>query len=96
MTYDAWKLKTPPEYEEDEARDDRPATRAQLAIRDFMLRFHERYSMWPTLREICDHFEFASTNGVYEQLLALKRRGLVQHWKNCARGWVAVEVGAAS
>lgn len=69
-------------------------TTRQSALLAFMLAFHAQHHMWPTVREICDECGFSSQNAVYEQLQALKKRGLVRHRKNSARGWVAIQEGA--
>lgn len=68
-----------------------PPTVRQLEIHAFMLRYRDTHAMWPTLREICAEFEFASTNAAHEVLHALKRKGMARHRAKCARGWIAIE-----
>lgn len=41
----------------------------------FLLEFSERHSVWPTYREIEEHFGFASPNSVTQNLQALHRKG---------------------
>lgn len=71
-------------------RPPKPPTEAQLQVHAFMLDFHEREGMWPTVREICEHFHFASTNSASAHLTALKKKGLVRQRPRCARGWIAI------
>jgi SOS-response transcriptional repressor LexA len=55
-----------------------------------MLAFHDREGVWPTVREICDEFDYASTNAAHAHLAALKKKGWVRQRPRCARGWIAV------
>lgn len=71
-----------------------PPTARQLEIYEFMRKFNRQTGIWPTVREICDEFDFASTNGANDHLLAMQRKGLVRHRPGCARGWIAVELDA--
>lgn len=51
----------------------------------------------PTIREICSHFGFTSTNAAADHLKALERQGLLQREKGrgLARGWTTTKpVGA--
>lgn len=69
-----------------------PPTARQLEVHAFMLSFKAQHEMWPTVREICKAFRFASTNAAFEVLQVLKRKGLARHRVKCARGWIAIEV----
>lgn len=71
-----------------------PPTARQLEIHAFMLSYQNEHSMWPTMREICDAFGFASLNSAADVLQVLQRKGLVKHRPRCARGWIAIEVPA--
>lgn len=71
-------------------RPPKPPTQAQLEVHAFMLAFHEREGVWPSLREICDEFGFASTNSAHAHLVALKRKGLARQRPKCMRGWIAI------
>lgn len=73
-------------------REPTPPTERQLEIHAFMLDFHEREMVWPTLREICNEFGFSSSNSAADVLHVLQRKGLVRHRPRCARGWIAIEV----
>jgi SOS-response transcriptional repressor LexA len=56
-----------------------------------MRAFHDEHGVWPSLREIGDALDIASTNAVHEHLVSLEKKGLVRHRKRCARGWIAVQ-----
>jgi repressor LexA len=68
----------------------RPLTDRQIAIHTFMLEYQKEHGMPPTLREIGDHFEISSTNGVQDHMRALERKGAVDHRPLVSRGWRAV------
>ncbi len=68
-----------------------PATARQLEVHAFMLAHQLEHIAPPTLREITDHFEFASTYSVTCHLRALETKGLARHRKNCSRGWIAIK-----
>jgi repressor LexA len=65
-----------------------PTTR-QLEIVAFMLAYQEEHGMPATVREICEHFHWSSTNAAVEHLKYLAKKGLVIHHAGKARGWVA-------
>lgn len=73
-----------------------PPTEQQLAVHAFMLAFHDREGVWPSLREICDEFGFSSTNSAHAHLTALKKKGLVRQRPRCMRGWIAIRQEAAT
>jgi repressor LexA len=64
--------------------DKHPPTDRQLEIFQF-IRERSRPS-GPTIREIMDHFGFASPNGAMCHLVALERKGLIRRHAGQARG----------
>lgn len=66
-------------------------TARQLEVHAFMLRYREEHSMWPTVREIADAIGVKSTNGVFETLRALQKKGYARQRVKLARGWIAIE-----
>jgi repressor LexA len=67
----------------------RPATDRQLEVHATMIRYQLENGMPPTLRELGELCGIASTNGVRDHLLALKKRGLVRQHRG--RAWLAVQ-----
>ena len=67
-----------------------PPTARQLEVHAFMVAFHDEHGIWPSMREIGEALDIASTNAVAAHLQALKRKGLVRQRPRCARGWIAV------
>lgn len=61
-------------------------TERRKRVLDFMEEYFYKFGRCPTIREICIHFKFKSTNGVYEHLKALERDGYISLDKNKARG----------
>lgn len=60
-------------------------TKRRIEILDFIINFKNTKNQMPTVREICKHFGFKSTNGVYEHLKALERDGYLDLESNKAR-----------
>lgn len=69
----------------------KPPTARQLAIHAYMLRYFAAEQMWPTMREICKEFEFASTNAAHDHLERLRHKGYVRRRPKLSRGWIAIE-----
>jgi repressor LexA len=69
-----------------------PATARQLEVHAFMLAYQREHVAPPTVREIADHFNLSSTNGVADHLAKLEKKGLVRHRAGYSRGWIALEV----
>lgn len=65
-----------------------PLTESQEAILAFMVRHQTVKSRPPSLREICDEFNFASSNGARTHVLALVKKGLVVDTGD-GRSWAA-------
>lgn len=63
-------------------------TARQRAILEYMLEYREKHGAPPSMREIADHFDYASLNGVSDHLKALERKGYVRHYHGRSRGWV--------
>ena len=61
-----------------------PTTDRQQEVLDFV---RERTAICgPTVREICDHFGFRSSNGAMCHILALERKGLIRRRAGQTRG----------
>lgn len=54
-------------------------TERQQQILDYVCNFSEENGWPPSIREIAKYFEMASTNGVFEHLQALEKKGRI--WK---------------
>lgn len=52
-------------------------TERRRKILEFIQKYFNDYERYPTIREICNHFNLRSTNGVYEHLKALEREGYI-------------------
>lgn len=52
-------------------------TERRRKILEFIQKYFNDYERYPTIREICNHFNLKSTNGVYEHLKALEREGYI-------------------
>ncbi len=64
-------------------------TKRQAEVLAFMRSYYDDHSRAPTMRQICSHFGWASTNSAAHVLGYLKRKGLVRHAPNTFRGWRA-------
>lgn len=53
-------------------------TEAQEEVFAFMVRHQDTHSRPPSLREICEEFGYASSNGARKHVQALERKGLVK------------------
>ena len=53
----------------------------------FMREYVVEHGYPPTVAEIQERLSVRSSNTIYQRLLALRRRGLVVHTPNVARGW---------
>lgn len=51
----------------------------QRQVLDFIVERIEQHGYPPTIREICQHFNISSTNGVADHLKALTRKGYLTH-----------------
>jgi len=67
-------------------------TSRQMELLAFMREYQTANGMPPSLREICEAFNWASTNTPVCHLRLLLRKGLVRQHANKARGWVALEM----
>lgn len=63
----------------------KPLTDRQRQIYDYLVECLQGGELTPSLREIGEHFEIASTNGVARHLEALKRKGWITWERNKAR-----------
>lgn len=50
-------------------------TKKQQAFLDYIQEYISEYGIWPTYRDISDHFEFRSPNSVTQNLQALYKKG---------------------
>lgn len=70
-----------------------PTPRQAAALRA-LARLTDEHGIPPSIREMCDELDIASTNGVRDHLVALERKGFVR----CvaprkARSWVLTPKG---
>lgn len=56
----------------------RQLTHKQHAFLEFLRAHVDEHKVWPTYREIADHFEYRSPNSVTQNLQALSRKGFLQ------------------
>jgi SOS-response transcriptional repressor LexA len=74
---------------------ERILTACQKAVLNYMVDQVRREGRPPTMREICIHFGWGSTNGAYQHLCALRNKGLLVHTPRTTRGWMPTSaVGA--
>jgi repressor LexA len=69
-----------------------PPTDRQLELLRFISRGLE-IGRCPTIREIGDHFDISSTNGVSDHLVLLERKGFIVRREREARGLALTDVG---
>ncbi|HEX8299118.1 MAG TPA: repressor LexA, partial [Rubricoccaceae bacterium] len=56
----------------------RHLTGKQNAFLEFLQAHVQQHRIWPTYREIVDHFEYRSPNSVTQNLQALSRKGFLE------------------
>jgi repressor LexA len=66
----------------------RQLTQKQHAFLEYLRDHVDQHKVWPTYREIADHFEYRSPNSVTQNLQALSRKGFLQRGRN---GYALVE-----
>lgn len=66
----------------------RQLTHKQHAFLEYLREHVDNHKIWPTYREIADHFEYRSPNSVTQNLQALSRKGFLQRGKN---GYALIE-----
>ena len=69
----------------------RQLTQKQHSFLSYLREHIDRHHVWPTYREIADHFDYRSPNSVTQNLQALSRKGFLQRGRN---GYALVEQGA--
>ncbi|MGB3542296.1 LexA family protein [Rubrivirga sp.] len=69
----------------------RQLTQKQLSFLEYLRGHVDQHKVWPTYREIADHFEYRSPNSVTQNLQALSRKGFLQRSKN---GYALIEQAA--
>ncbi len=69
----------------------RPMTHRQRQVLDFIRDKVSDSHCPPTVREICDHFDIRSTNGVRVILEALEKKGHLKRSPRLSRGLSVVE-----
>ena len=69
----------------------RPLTHRQRQVLDFIRERVKETHCPPTVREICDHFDIRSTNGVRVILEALEKKGQLKRSPRLSRGLSVVE-----
>ena len=60
----------------------RQLTQKQHSFLEYLRDHVDRHKVWPTYREIADHFEYRSPNSVTQNLQALTRKGFLQRGRN--------------
>lgn len=60
----------------------RHLTSKQHAFLEFLREHVEAHKIWPTYREIVEHFDYRSPNSVTQNLQALSRKGFLQRDRN--------------
>jgi len=60
----------------------RHLTSKQHAFLEFLRTHVESHKIWPTYREIVEHFDYRSPNSVTQNLQALSRKGFLQRDRN--------------
>jgi repressor LexA len=60
----------------------RHLTSKQHAFLEFLRSHVESHKIWPTYREIVEHFDYRSPNSVTQNLQALSRKGFLQRDRN--------------
>ncbi|WP_420455523.1 LexA family protein [Rubrivirga sp.] len=68
----------------------RQLTQKQHSFLEYLREHVDRHKVWPTYREIADHFEYRSPNSVTQNLQALSRKGFLERGRN---GYALVETG---
>lgn len=68
-------------------------TERQAEIYQFLRDFVSERGFPPTLREICGHFGWTSTNAAAEHLRALERKQLIRIYERQARGIQLLAIG---
>ncbi len=69
----------------------RQLTHKQHSFLEYLRDHVDQHRVWPTYREIADHFEYRSPNSVTQNLQALSRKGFLQRGRN---GYALVEQAA--
>ena len=69
----------------------RQLTHKQLSFLEYLRGHVDKHKVWPTYREIADHFDYRSPNSVTQNLQALSRKGFLQRGKN---GYALIEQDA--
>ena len=60
----------------------RQLTHKQHSFLEYLRDHVDQHRVWPTYREIADHFEYRSPNSVTQNLQALSRKGFLQRGRN--------------
>ncbi len=71
-----------------------PLTARQNEVLTYILTYRERTGVSPTLREIAEHFRFASPAGAQKHVLALQHKGYLTRRKGRHRGLLPVSFRA--
>lgn len=69
----------------------RQLTQKQHSFLEYLREHIDQHHVWPTYREIADHFEYRSPNSVTQNLQALSRKGFLQRGRN---GYALLEQSA--
>ena len=66
-------------------------TPKQGKILTFVIKYGTKQGYSPSIREIGDQFEIRSTNGVFDHLNAIERKGFIRRDRNQARSIVVLK-----
>ncbi|MDR2982932.1 MAG: transcriptional repressor LexA [Puniceicoccales bacterium] len=69
-------------------------SRQQLFL-DFLAKHYANHGYWPSIRDIQDHFQLKSTNGVLGHLRALERKKYISRVPGTARAYHLTKPGSA-
>ncbi|WP_163998651.1 hypothetical protein [Pyxidicoccus caerfyrddinensis] len=70
-------------------------TQRQQEVLAFIHAFKAEHEVAPSIRDMCERFGWASTNGAQDFLLRLQRRHLLTWLPGVARSWRLTESGKA-
>ncbi len=64
-------------------------TEKQALILGHIIAVHESTGFYPTLRELCDNFQWASTQAAFDHVRALERKGYIE--RRAKRGYRVIQ-----
>ncbi len=64
-------------------------TEKQALILGHIITVHEATGFYPTMRELCDNFQWASTQAAFGYIVALERKGYIE--RRAKRGYRVIQ-----